>query len=72
MNDELYNKLTGENNINNNNTIHHDILQYVDDSNNIISTENIDEIQPYINNYIKLIESFYNINKLKITLIKVS
>ena len=38
MNDELYNKLTGENIINNNNTIHHDILQYVDDSNNIIST----------------------------------
>ena len=66
MTDEIYTKLTRDDNINENSTILHDILQYVDDSNNIIITDNIDEIQPYINNYIKLIKSFYNINKLKI------
>ena len=63
---EIYSKITGSvsNNIINN--IDHSIIQYVDDSNNVISSDNIQSIQPYMNTYFKLIEAYYNINKLKI------
>merc|ERR1711895_297674 len=44
----------------------HNIIQYVDDTNNIIYGTNIDEIEKYTNAYFKLIECFYTINKLKI------
>ena len=45
--------------------IHHTI-QYVDDSTNIISSNDVEKLQKYINNYFLVIESFYNINKLLI------
>ena len=38
----------------------------MDDSNNIITTSSSEDIEQYINKYFKLIEEFYNINKLKI------
>ena len=41
-------------------------MQYVDDTNNIISSKESKYIQPYIDGYFKLIENFYEINKLKI------
>ena len=46
--------------------IDHDIIQYVDDTNNIISGNNAAEVQKYSNRYFKLIESFYAINRLKL------
>merc|ERR1712240_593468 len=42
------------------------IIQYVDDSNNIIFGNNPKEIENYTNAYFKLIECFYAINKLKL------
>ena len=66
MNNDIFSRITGDEcNIKCSN-INHDIIQYVDDSNNVISTENADELQLYINKYFGLIEAFYNINKLKI------
>merc|ERR1712002_319957 len=46
--------------------INHDIIQYIDDTNNIIYGNNAVEVEKYSNAYFKLIESFYGINKLKI------
>ena len=37
-------------------------IQYVDDSTNMLSSENIDTLEIYVNNYFKLLETFYNIN----------
>ena len=41
MNDEIYTKLTNDYTVYNNDTIKHEIIQYVDDSNNIISTDKV-------------------------------
>ena len=38
----------------------------MDDTNNIIVTKDISTIQPYVDNYFKLLENFYHLNKLKI------
>ena len=40
-------------------------MQYVDDTNNIIYKNNnyIKELEPYMNRYFKLTETFYNLNK---------
>ena len=48
-----------------NNIIHHTI-QYVDDSSNIIGAKNHIELEQYIQKYFKILEAFYNINKLRI------
>ena len=66
LNSNIYNLITGENNNINNNIVEHLTIQYVDDSNNIITTNSSDDIEAYINKYFKLVENFYNINKLKI------
>ena len=47
-------------------SINHTTINFVDDSTNIISTPNIDEIQEYTNKFYRLLEAVYNINKLKI------
>merc|ERR1712240_857909 len=47
-------------------SIGHNIIQYLDDSNNIIYGNNPKEIENYTNSYFKLIECFYAINKLKL------
>ena len=44
--------------------IEHNTLNFVDDSTNIISTNNSTEIQNYINIFYSLLEAVYNINKL--------
>lgn len=67
---EVYDIITGESKNDNYDGVDHDIIQYVDDTNNVISTNNLDKLQPYINTYFELIESFYNINKVKINLEK--
>ena len=46
--------------------IHHKIVQYVDDSTNIIATNDTNQLQSYINLYFSILEEFYNVNKLLI------
>merc|ERR1712177_45991 len=46
--------------------IDHEIIQYVDDTNNIIAGKSAEEVQNYSNRYFKLIQNFYTINKLKL------
>merc|ERR1712177_105496 len=46
--------------------IDHEIIQYVDDTNNIIAGNSADEVQNYSNRYFKLIQNFYAINRLKL------
>ena len=48
------------------NDIHHNVVQYVDDSTNIIACKDNNKLQIYINIYFKILEEFYNINKLLI------
>ena len=66
MNDNIYSNITGESIGDITENIEHSIVQYVDDTNNIISSKESKYIQPYIDGYFKLIENFYEINKLKI------
>ena len=46
--------------------IEHTTVNYVDDSTSTISSKTIAKLQTYLNNYYKLLESYYNINFLKI------
>ena len=46
--------------------IGHNIIQYVDDSNNIIYGNNSQDVEKYTNSYFKLIEGFYAVNRLKL------
>ena len=46
--------------------IDHIIINYVDDSTNIISSDNKDKLQRYIDPYYILLTNYYNINYLKI------
>ena len=60
---------TNDNTHNNNDTINtnnitHNIIQYVDDSTNIITTNDSQQLQTYINKYFKILEYYYNTNKL--------
>merc|ERR1712240_788173 len=65
MGTELFGRITKENPLVTDN-IGHSIIQYVDDSNNIIHGSNPQELEVYINSYFKLIEGFYAINSLKL------
>ena len=65
MGTELYGRIAKESLFRSEN-IGHNIIQYVDDSNNIIYGNNPKEIEKYTNSYFKLIEGFYAINKLKL------
>ena len=44
----------------------HETINYVDDSTNIISDKDHTKIQDYINDFYKLLEVYYDVNKLKI------
>ena len=64
---DLYKKITNLNLRDNyGDHIKHYICNYVDDSSNIISSKNVQKLQNYINDFFKLLEDFYNINKLTI------
>ena len=52
------------------NDIKHTTVNYVDDSTSIISSKSIHELQTYLNHFYKLLESYYNINFIKINLDK--
>ena len=65
------NDSTNDNTHNSNYTINtdnitHNIIQYVDDSTNIITTNDSQQLQTYINQYFKILEYYYNTNKLLI------
>ena len=62
MNHDIFTNLTGlPKTISTN--IEHNTVNFVDDSTNIISTNNSTEIQNYINKFYSLLEAVYNINK---------
>ena len=48
------------------NNIKHTTINYVDDSTSTISSNSAYELQIYLNHFYKLLESYYNINFLKI------
>ena len=45
------------------NYITHETINYVDNSTNIISTNDYTQIQNYINDFYKLFETFYHMKK---------
>ena len=47
------------------NDIKHTTVNYVDDSTSTISSKTPKQLQTYLDNYYKLLESYYNINFLK-------
>merc|ERR1712177_26996 len=65
MGTDLYDRITQEFSPIKSEIIGHDIIQYVDDTNNVIYGNNAEEVENYSNAYFKLIESFYTINRLK-------
>ena len=48
------------------NDIKHTTINYVDDSTSTISSKTASELQTYLNHLYKLLESYYNIDYLKI------
>ena len=62
-NNDIFSKITSSSNTIISNVYNYTI-QYVDDSTNMLSSENIDTLEIYVNNYFKLLENFYDINKL--------
>ena len=46
--------------------IEHHTINFIDDSTNVISFKDHQQIKPYLTNYYILIHNYYNINKLKI------
>ena len=65
MGTDLYGQITNDTSIKYE-IIDHDIIQYVDDTNNIICGNNMEDLENYSNAYFKLIECFYGINRLKL------
>ena len=63
MNKPIFNKLTNMPQAISK-TILHLTINFVDDSTNVISTPNVDEIKDYINKFYSLLEAVYNTNKL--------
>ena len=64
MNSPLYSKLTSSNYNNNFTSFNSLVIQYVDDSTNLISSRNLNELNSYINKYFNILEKFYELNKL--------
>ena len=66
MGSDLYGRITREIVPIKSEIIDHEIIQYVDDTNNLIAGNSADEVQNYSNRYFKLIQNFYSINRLKL------
>ena len=66
MDKTTYNNLTNQQLTNDYNDIIHETINYVDDSTNIITTNDHNTIQHYLNDFYKLLETYYDINRLKI------
>ena len=52
--------------------VNHDVVNFVDDSNSVITADPGVDIEDYTKNYFKLLEIYYNSQKLKIKLIKLN
>ena len=65
MGTDNYELITGHKTMNNCD-IDHIIINYIDDSTNIISSKDTQILQQYINKYYILLDNYYNINYLKI------
>ena len=65
INTDIYHKLVSKNPLNIKN-IAHNIINFVDDSTNVISFRDHNKIKPYLENYYDLLMRYYNINKMKI------
>ena len=65
LNNKWYKTITGENIITFKN-IQHLTVNFVDDSNSVISFNDQNQLKTYLESYYKLLHNFYNINKLKI------
>ena len=65
INTEIYHKLVDRSKMNIKN-ITHILVNFIDDSTNIIGFKNHEMIKTYLEQYQKLISKFYNINKLKL------
>ena len=65
MSHEIFHKLTSTPTTQYND-IKHTTVNYVDDSTSTISSKTTTQLQTYLDNYYKLLESYYNINFLKI------
>merc|ERR1712082_265855 len=61
-----YYDMTKTNMTNDYSNTRHDTINYVDDSTNLISDNNYDILQDYINDFYRLLEVYYDVNKLKI------
>ena len=60
----IYTSITDDSNDSIPQSIDHQTVQYVDDSSNIVSSNNTTQLQLYINKFFKVLEGFYNMNKL--------
>ena len=65
MGTDYYEQITGQKKMTNI-YIDHIIINYVDDSTNIISSDYNDQLQKYIDQYYLLLTNYYDINYLKI------
>ena len=64
MNSPIYNKLALKDCSSNLFNINNLVIQYVDDSTNLISSKNINELNSYIEKYFNILENYYELNKL--------
>ena len=64
--DPIFKDITGKNTQYRYSKIEHLTINYVDDSNNVISTKDHSHIKHYVEDYYLLLHNFYNINRLKI------
>ena len=65
LNNKWYNTITGDSVIKFKN-IQHLTVNFVDDSNSVITFNDQNQLKIYLESYYKLLHHFYNINKLKI------
>ena len=47
-------------------SVDHTTNQFIDDSSNVIGAQTFDELENYSNDFLKILEKFYKMNKLKI------
>ena len=47
-------------------SVEHSVNQYIDDSTNLIGTDTMDELIRYNESYLKVLEAYYSLNRLKI------
>ena len=63
-NNDFFTRLTRKDKMTNLTDIDNYTVQYVDDSTTMISTNDTQDIEKYIDNYFTILEHFYTINKL--------